>query len=119
MAKSNIEKLNALSKPCQTDWLKVAEELERNEAWQKKSAEIAANVLHFLRKNDMSKQTLADKMGVKPQFISRIVKGNTNLTLETISKLEEALGEPLICIYDHTESITVDTSYKHIENSKR
>ena len=105
MAKSNIEKLNELSKPCQTDWLKIAEGLEQNEAWLKKSAEIAANVLYFLRKNGMSKQTLAEKMGVKPQFISRIIKGNTNLTLETITKLEEALGQPLIDICDNTELI--------------
>ncbi|MBO8474463.1 MAG: helix-turn-helix transcriptional regulator, partial [Bacteroidetes bacterium] len=43
---------------------------------------------------------LADKMGVKAQYISRIVKGTENLTLETISKLEKALGKDLMSIPD-------------------
>ena len=105
MAKSNLEKLNALSSKCPIDWMKVADELEKNEAWLKKSAEIAANVLHLLRVKDMSQQTLADLMGVKPQYISRIVKGNANLTLETITKLEDALDHQLVNICDHTETI--------------
>lgn len=35
-------------------------------------------------------------MGVSPQQISKIVKGNENLTLETIVKLEKCLGAKLI-----------------------
>jgi len=35
-------------------------------------------------------------MGVTPQYINKIVKGKENLTLETIAKIEKALGITLI-----------------------
>ncbi len=87
------------------DWLKVAEELEENEAWLDKSAKIAFAVLSLLRERQMTKQELAERMGVKPQYVSRIVKGTENLTLETISKLEIALGASLMEVADASTSI--------------
>ena len=35
-------------------------------------------------------------IGVSPQYVNKIVKGKENLTLDTISKLEQALGIKLI-----------------------
>ena len=40
--------------------------------------------------------TLAEEMGVTPQYISKVVKGKENLTLETIAKIEEVLGIKLV-----------------------
>ena len=44
----------------------------------------------------MSQKKLADKMGVSPQYINKVVKGKENLTLETITKIEQILGIILI-----------------------
>lgn len=108
------EYLKALTQPSSSvDWLKVAEELEDNDEWLDKSAKIAFAVLSLLRERQMSKQELADRMGVKAQYVSRIVKGTENLTLETISKLEKALGTSILDVTDvsapivaiHAESI--------------
>jgi plasmid maintenance system antidote protein VapI len=41
---------------------------------------------------DMQQKELAEAMDVSPQQVSKIVKGKQNLKLETISKLEAALG---------------------------
>lgn len=92
----NISKLKALSIPAEEDWLKIADELEENESWLEKSAKIAVAVLSYLKENNMTKQQLAMTMGVSPQYISRIVKGGENLSLETICKLEKALGVSLV-----------------------
>jgi transcriptional regulator with XRE-family HTH domain len=35
-------------------------------------------------------------LGVSPQYVSKILKGSENMTLETIAKLEDALGVNLI-----------------------
>lgn len=100
------EYLKAITQPSSpVDWLKVAEELEENEAWLDKSAKIAFAVLSLLREKKMTKQELAERMGVKAQYVSRIVKGTENLTLETISKLEIALGENLMDVSDVSASI--------------
>ncbi len=46
--------------------------------------------------NGMTKKKLAEKMGVTPKYISKVVKGKENLTLETISKIEGVLGIRLV-----------------------
>ncbi len=63
--------------------------------WYRKSCDIALKVNLALAEGKMTKQALAARLGVSPQYVSKIVKGGENLTLETISKLEEALGIPL------------------------
>ena len=35
---------------------------------------------------------LAQRMGCSQQYVSNILRGNSNMTLETIAKLEDALG---------------------------
>lgn len=97
---SNIDKLKAISTPVEEDWLKIAEEWEKEDVYLEKSTRIAVTVLSILRERKMTKQDLAEKMGVSAQYVSKIVKGNENLTLETITKLEKALGVELISITD-------------------
>nr|NQU91573.1 helix-turn-helix transcriptional regulator [Bacteroidota bacterium] len=67
-----------------------------NEDWLDKSAMIALKILRTLRANSITQKGFAEKIGVSPQFINRIVKGKENLTLETISKIEKALGISLV-----------------------
>lgn len=35
---------------------------------------------------------LAERLGCTQQYVSNLLKGDTNFTLETIAKLEDALG---------------------------
>ena len=39
----------------------------------------------------VNQKELAKRMGCTPQYVSKILKGKENLSLETISKIEEAL----------------------------
>lgn len=48
----------------------------------------------------MTQSELATKVGVSPQQVSKIVKGKENLSLETITKLEAALGINIISILE-------------------
>ena len=69
---------------------------KENKEWLRKSAKIALAVRRALRLQGMSQQDLAAKMGLSPQYVGRILKGQENLTLETISKLEAAIDMPLV-----------------------
>jgi plasmid maintenance system antidote protein VapI len=69
-----------------------------NREWQSRSQDIAFIVLEKLAELEMKQYQLADKMNVTAQQISKILKGAENLTLESISKLENALGIKLINI---------------------
>lgn len=92
------DKLNKLAAEEPSKWLEKAEWREANEAWLNKSADIALKVLRALREKGMTQKDLAEKLNVSPQQVSKIVKGNENLTLETITKLECVLGVSLITI---------------------
>lgn len=57
---------------------------------------IAASIDDFLNEKRMTQRELADKMNKKESEISRWLSGDHNFTLETIAKIEEALGEQII-----------------------
>ena len=88
-----------------TEWENLSIKLE-NTVWKSKAVSIALTVLALLDEQGISKQELAARMNVKPQYVSRIVKGKANITLETLVKLEQALGTTIVEIVDPTEVIS-------------
>ena len=79
-------------------WLDRAKWYEENEEWLDKSARIAIKILHELRTKKITQKELADAIGVTAQYINKVVKGGENLGLETICKIEKALGINLISV---------------------
>lgn len=93
MATDNIrEKLSEITSNESSKWMEDAKWRRDNKVWLKKSQSIALRVLRALREKNMQQKDLAKALGVSNQQISKIVKGKENLTLDTISKLEQALG---------------------------
>ena len=80
------------------DWKDRADYQIRNRAWLKKSVDIALRILDALDNRRMTQAELANRLNVSRQHISKIVKGQENLTLETIARIEEVLGVALIAI---------------------
>lgn len=56
----------------------------------------AATVSEKLKDTGMTQRELAEKLGKKESYISRVLSGNANPTLKTIAELEVALGEDVI-----------------------
>jgi len=90
------EKLARLAAKEPSTWLADAEYRLANHEWLMKSGAIAVRILGTLKAQGLSQKELAERVGVSPQQISKIVNGHENLTLETICKLEAALGIQLI-----------------------
>ena len=55
------------------------------------SMDISGAVYARMEELGISKRELAERMGVSPAQITKIIKGNQNMTLKTIAKLECAL----------------------------
>ena len=87
----DLNKLNSISTKNEK-WLHEAKIRQKNKEWQKHSRKIASKILVTLREKNINKKQLAEIIGVNLQKINEIVKGEENLTLETISKLESALN---------------------------
>lgn len=97
------EKLAQIVSKEPSKWQDAAIWRSENRSWLKQSQAIALRILTRLRELDLTQRDLADKMSVSPQQVNKWVKGKENLTLETISKLEEALDISLITVLPTTQ----------------
>jgi transcriptional regulator with XRE-family HTH domain len=107
-----------------TTWIKKAQWREDNKEWLDRSAKIAIKILSKLRNNRNEGKSpstqieLAELMGVKPQQVNSIVKGVENLQLQTISRIEMALGIQLVEVCKTYEAVTqVNINPKPFVNS--
>ena len=108
------EKLAAITAKEVSGWLEDAKYRIENEDWLKHSQGIAIRILRTLREKKVSQKELADKIGVSPQQVNKIVKGRENLTLETIAKLEAALGIVLHLIPKSVTETNAGSSKKQV-----
>jgi transcriptional regulator with XRE-family HTH domain len=52
----------------------------------------------LIKAKGYTQKDLAEKLNKRPSEINKWLKGNHNLTLKTIAKLEAQLGEPIIYV---------------------
>jgi len=101
------EKLILLSKEHnkKRTWLKGVLDRRRNRKWLDYSSQIARRILAQIEGNDnLNQAELARLLDVSAQQVSKIVKGQENLTLETIAKLSNALEIELISFPEYKYS---------------
>ncbi len=108
MKKSNTtERISKYIADERSDWMQQVEYFEKNREWLDKSAEIAVRILSTLSRLSLSQKDLAERTGVSPQYINKVVKGRENLSLETISKIEKALQIRLVEIPANEASLDI------------
>lgn len=66
------------------------------ENWTRFSRFVADKALLAMREQNVTQTILAEKMGRTQQYVSHILNGRENLTLETISLLDRSLGLGLL-----------------------
>jgi transcriptional regulator with XRE-family HTH domain len=62
--------------------------------------DIVVRIHELMQLNGLTQKDLADRMNKKPSEINKWLKGNHNLTLKTIAKLEAELGDSIIHAVD-------------------
>lgn len=94
----NIDKLKEIAVPRSEAAKESARTRRENREYLRMSQDIALCIHYYLRKSNMTQKELADKLGVSPVYVGRLLKGGENLTLETICKLQNVLGQDLISV---------------------
>lgn len=94
----NIDKLREIAKPRSEKAKEKARQRRESREWLRMSQDIAISVLGYLRRTGTTQKELAQRMGVAPAYISKLVKGQENLSLSTICKLQLVTGLTLISI---------------------
>ena len=62
-----------------------------NRSWLRYSQRIAIMILDKMEELGLTHKSVAERMGCTQQYISRVLKGGENLSIETISKIEDVL----------------------------
>ena len=96
---SIIKNLNKHRSSTPSKWKEEAKKRRENRRWLGYSREIAMFLHDKMEELGWTQKALADKMDCSQQYISRILKGNENLSLETIARLEDAIGVNLLTIH--------------------
>lgn len=72
-------------------WRERAEWRQENKSWLRHSQHIAMMMLDKMETLGLTQREVAERMGCSQQYVSRILKGHENLSIETMCKIEEAL----------------------------
>ena len=90
--------LENLSRPMSEKETQSRNFRKEGKLWLRKSRQVALSVLYYLEQKGMTRKEQKKKMGVTPTYVGKLLKGKENLSFETISKIEEALGVDLVNI---------------------
>lgn len=112
MKQNTLEFLEAHKSETPSKWREEAEWRRENWAWLRHSQRIAVKVLLQMKQLGLTQKALAERMGCTQQYVSKIIKGKENMSLDTISKLENALCITLIVddADDCTNMVAEDTT---------
>lgn len=102
----------ALQNAKPSKWLEEAKWRIENEDWLDLSFEIALRVYTKLKEEGKTQAWLAEQMGCSAQYVGRLLKGQENLTLQTITKLESVMGINLIALASPTQMISWELDVK-------
>lgn len=90
----------------QSQYLENASFRIKNRKWLKYSSNVARRIYAAMNNKDkkLTQKELAELVDVKPQYISKVLKGDENLSLMTIAKFSDVLGVELISFPEYKYS---------------
>jgi transcriptional regulator with XRE-family HTH domain len=96
---TNKEKFLALVTEKDTSFLEELNKRKENREMLRESQSIAFKILFRMDELGWSQKDLAYAMKVSPQQVNKIVKGQENLTLDTLTKIQNILNIPILASY--------------------
>ena len=86
-----ISKLKEHQSATPSKWRENAEWRMKNKSWLRYSQHIAMMMLDKMEEMGMTQKRLSELMGCSQQYVSKVLKGQENLSLETLAKIERCL----------------------------
>ena len=93
---SIVQKLSEHKSSTPSRWREESEFRAANKSWLRYSQKIAMMMLDKMEEQGLTQKSLAEKMGCSQQYVSKILKGRENLSIETLCKIETALELSLL-----------------------
>ena len=77
-------------------WREEAQWRRENHDWLRYSQRIAILLLFYMKREGLTQAAMAERIGCTQQYVSKLLKGTENLTIETIAKIERATNQKLM-----------------------
>ncbi|MCH5176282.1 MAG: helix-turn-helix transcriptional regulator [Prevotellaceae bacterium] len=90
--KEVTERLKRHQSSTPSRWREKAEYRLQNKSWLRHSQRIAMLMLDKMEEMSLTQKQLAEQMGCSQQYVSKVLKGQENLSLETMAKIEDCLN---------------------------
>ena len=74
-----------------SEWHENAEWRMENKSWLRYSRHIAMMMLDKMEELNINKEQLSELLGCTQQYISKVLKGQENLSLKTMIEIEQCL----------------------------
>lgn len=91
-----IKKLEQHQPATPSKWREKAEFRLANKSWLRYSQHVAMMMLDKMEEIGLNQRGLAERLGCSQQYVSKILKGRENLSIENICKIEDALELELL-----------------------
>lgn len=72
---------------------------KENASWLRWSRQLAVTLIGYMQDNGLKRTDLASKLGVTPQYVSKLLAGTENLSFKSIANIEDKLGISCMAIY--------------------
>ena len=92
MTKKAIEKNNNYATGIAKQWKEQARTYKENRKQIRRAQSFALELMDYMEEQGIKQNELAKKMGVSAQQVNKILRAKSNLTFDTLDKIEEALG---------------------------
>ena len=101
----NLNRLNEVAKQPSEKEREKARFRDENRDWLLKSALIALEIHRYLRLNGMTQSQLAEKLGISPAMVTKLLSGKENLSLKTICGIERVIQFELLKVPSYEKGI--------------
>ena len=92
MSSKAIHFLEANQSETPSRFVEEANWRKENAGWLRWSRQLATTLIGYMQDNGLKRADLADRLGVSPQYVSRLLSGTENLSFKSIGNIEEKLG---------------------------
>lgn len=65
---------------------------KENSSWLRWSRKLAVTLIGYMQDNGLKRAELAARLGVSPQYVSKLLSGTENLSFKSIANIEDKLG---------------------------
>lgn len=77
-----------------------AEWRRENREWLKWSRDVALSLVDYMEINGINRIGLAERLGVTPQYVSKMLSGKVNFSFKSIAEIENKLSIKLLRIME-------------------